>query len=66
MARQIIPRTDKGQYEYHPNGIEDFAKRVAKELCETYPNIDMFDLELIFNRQFTFAMTMELLRNIKE
>lgn len=60
--RSTIPRTEKGQFKSHPEGLDNFAKDVAHELCKKYPEVDLFDLEFIFNRQFAFAMSMELLK----
>lgn len=60
--RNTIPRTEKGQFKDLPEGLEEFAKDTAHSLCTKYPDIDLADLEFLFNRQFAFAMSMELLK----
>ena len=62
MERKIIARTNQGQYVNFPKDIDKFAKKVAEELCEKYPDVDFFDLEHIFDGQFHFAMAMELMK----
>lgn len=54
MARQIIPRTEKGKLEYIPDGIEEFAEQIANELLNKYPTVDAMDLQMVFTKQFNF------------
>jgi hypothetical protein len=60
MERKTIERVN-GRFAKSLEGMDDFAKKVVKELCEKYPDIDFFDLEFSFKRAFNFAMSLELL-----
>ena len=62
MERKPIERTKQGQYVKHLEGMREFTEKVAKELCERYPDVDFFDMQIMFERDFNFAMSMELLK----
>ncbi len=62
MDRKIIARTNQGQYVNYPEDIGEFAKKVAEELCKKYPDVDLFDLQFIFNGEFQLAMAVELIK----
>lgn len=52
----------KGKYINAPEvrEIDDFALEVANELCDRFPNIDILDLENLFNRYFRFYLSRRL------
>ena len=60
--RKPIERTNRGQYVEYPDRIEEFARNVAEELCKKYPDVDILDLEFIFEKQFSFGMSLEMLK----
>lgn len=66
MERRPIERTKKGQYVKHLEGMREFAEKVAKELCEKYPDVDFFDMRIMFENDFNFAMSMELVKYASE
>lgn len=61
MERKTIERVN-GRFAKKLEGIGDFAEKVAKELCERYPDVDFFDIKYSFDTAFNFAMSMEILR----
>lgn len=61
MERKTIERVN-GRFAKRLEGIDDFAKKVAKELCEKYPDVDFFDIKYSFDTAFNFAMSMEILK----
>lgn len=61
MERKTIERVN-GQMKTHLEGITEFAMIVAKDLCEKYPEVDFFDLECMFKREFDFQMSLQVLK----
>lgn len=57
--RKPFERTIAGQYKTKLEGMDKFAENVAKELCEKYPDVDLIDIEFMFEKTFAFAMAME-------
>ena len=64
--RKPFERTNNGKYVHELEGIEEYAFKVAEELCEMYPDVDIIDIEYIFAKKFGFAMTMANLRENAE
>lgn len=60
--RKPFERTIAGQYKTKLKGIDKIAENVAKELCEKYPDVDIIDIEFMFEREFRFAMSMETVK----
>lgn len=52
----------KGKYMHVPevSEIDDFALKAANELCDRFPNIDILDLENLFNKFFRFYVSRRL------
>ena len=52
----------KGKYINTPEvrEIDDFALETANALCDRFPNIDILDLENLFNRYFRFYVSRRL------
>ena len=61
MERKTIERVN-GRFVKRLEGISDFAEKVAKELCEKYPDVDFFDIKYSFDTAFNHAMSMEILK----
>ena len=61
MERKTIPRNEKGQFIWIPKDMETFTQKVVDELCEKYPDIDLFELEFLFHRKISYAMSTRLL-----
>ena len=59
--RKPIKR-ERGQYTEIPEGLYEFAEKVANELCEKFPDIDILDLETVFTDKFRLTLRMNLLR----
>lgn len=57
--RKPFERSITGQYLTELEDMNKIASKVAKELCEKYPDVDIIDIEFLFERAFTHAMTME-------
>lgn len=49
----------KGRYVNIPE-VDSFALEVANELCDRFPDIDILDLENLFNRHFRFYVSRRL------
>lgn len=62
MKRKTIPRNEKGQFVWTPKDIESFTQKVVDELCEIYPDIDLFELEFLFHKEISYVMSTRLLR----
>lgn len=45
-------------------GLEYYVmeNKVVDELCEIYPDIDLFELEFLFHKEISYAMSTRLLR----
>ena len=61
MERKTIERKN-GQMSKPLEGMAEFAEMVAKELCEKYPDVDFFDLEFMFKREFNHQMSLQVLK----
>ena len=57
---------NKGKYAHELEGMDEYAEKVAKELCAMYPNVDILDIDYIFAKSFGFAMSMAHLRENEE
>ena len=64
--RKPFERTNNGKYVHELEGINEYADKVARELCSMYPNVDVIDIDYIFMKNFSFAMTMVNLRENAE
>lgn len=62
MKRRTIPRNEKGQFICEPKDMEMFTQRVVDELCDKYSDIDLLELELLFHKEISYAMSTRLLR----
>ena len=51
-----------GKYKDHLEGFDEFCEKVAEDLCAAYPDIDILDLENIFHRNFTYKLSMQLMK----
>jgi hypothetical protein len=48
-----------GLYEFQQfDGIVEIADKVVEELCEKYPNIDILDIEIMFEKNLSASFTM--------
>ena len=59
-VREPIPRIN-GKYEYRLEGIDEYAKEVAKELVNMYPKVDIIDIQYQFEANLKHHFSMELL-----
>lgn len=59
--RKPFERSITGQYITELKDMDKIAANVAEELCKKYPDVDIIDIEFLFERAFTHAMTMEML-----
>ena len=69
MARKPMERTARGQFRNGLKGLDEYADKVAKELCEKYPDVDIIDIEILFMKRFEFSMAREMIKygsSIKE
>ena len=62
MERKPIKRTNRGQYAECLDGMGEFAHEVAVKLCKKYPGVDFMDLQFVFERAFSFEMSVELVK----
>ena len=51
-----------GRYKDDLKGIDEFCEKVAVDLCEEYPDVDILDLENIFRRVFGFKLSLQLMK----
>lgn len=62
MARTIIPRNDVGQFTGDiPRQIKVEVEKFAKDLFKKFPDVDVFDVENIVSRAFSYQASMQLL-----
>lgn len=59
--RKPIPRIN-GRYQYELEGMNAYAEKVARELVDMYPNIDVMDIQSRFISNFNFEMSREIAR----
>ena len=63
MSRQIIPRNAGGQFTGNtPAEIKKKCEELAQELDDTFPTVDIFDIQMIAIRSLTWIGSMTMLR----
>lgn len=61
---RIPAKRENGLYDFQQfDGIKELADKVVKELCEKYPDIDIFDIEIMFEKNLSASFTMANLEN---
>lgn len=51
---------NKGRFKDRLPGLEEYAKKVANELVNMYPDVDIMDIERQFESSWRFAMAREM------
>lgn len=62
--RKPAPR-EHGKLKLDRSIMDEIAKETVTKLCESYPDIDIVDLEYLFAGKFEFYMSYELLKEGK-
>ncbi len=62
--RKTIERIN-GRMKKRPKDIDKFVERVVNELCDEYPDIDLFDLCYAFQAQFMFQLSLRMVKESK-
>lgn len=52
-------RTDAGQFESQLEGMDEYASKVARELCEMFPDVQIMDIQHQFELRFRWQMCCE-------
>ena len=57
-------KRENGLYDSQQfDGIKEIADKVVEELCKKYPNIDILDIEIMFEKNLSASFTMANLEN---
>lgn len=56
--RKPLPRV-RGKYAERLENINRYAEKVADELADLYPDVDIIDIEFQFEASLRFALTMK-------
>ena len=62
MSRTLLNRNFAGRFnDARTKQIQSFCAGLAKQLLKEFPDVDVFDLNTIANREFNHTMSMEML-----
>ena len=64
--RKPFERTNNGQYVHKLEDIDEYAFKVAEELCGMYPDVDIIDIEYKFSKKLGYKMMRQLSRESAE
>lgn len=59
VKREWLERTEAGQFKNSLEGMDEYAGKVAKELCEMFPDVQIMDIQHIFESSFRWQMCCE-------